>query len=574
MGAVGVSDDKAGGFRGAWRHRRWRWLLGSYAVSMTGDFLYAVALVVLLIDDTGSAGWVAAAAVLRILAYVVLSPFGGVVADRYDRRRLMMTLDIGRFVVMLAVAIVIWAGGHVAVVIVLTVMNSVLTVPYRAAAVAATPHVVAEDDLAAANAAESVIAQFAFFVGPALGALVVAATDPGFAFLVNALTFLLSAGLLVRAGALGGGRANTAAGAADEAGFEEEISEEASSMWADVVDGGREVRRSPGLLALMVLTSALLFQVGAENVLHVLIAKDVLGKGADWVGVMAAAMGVGGLLIAPFAARLGASRFAGLLVATAGVLIGAPFALLSVVHSAGPTLLLLGVQGVGGMIFEVTFITLLQRWAREDAIARVFGLNDSLTAVTEIAGAVLAPILVVAAGLDVALAFVGLVLVIGAAAVAPVLHREAMRFEQRRRGLLPIIEQLRELGIFEDASSSALERIARSLHDATFAAGTHVFAEGDAADNLYVVRSGEFVAESAAAGVLSTMRVGEWFGEIGVIRRMPRTAAVRATTDATAWVIDGQTFRGALAGPLQGQGLLHGTMSTRLARTHPDLVNN
>lgn len=345
-------------------------------------------------------------------------------------------------------------------------------------------------------------------------------------------------------------------------------------MWADVVDGGREVRRSPGLLALMVLTSALLFQVGAENVLHVLIAKDVLGKGADWVGVMAAAMGVGGLLIAPFAARLGASRFAGLLVATAGVLIGAPFALLSVVHSAGPTLLLLGVQGVGGMIFEVTFITLLQRWAREDAIARVFGLNDSLTAVTEIAGAVLAPILVVAAGLDVALAVVGLVLVIGAAAVAPVLHREAMLFEQRRRGLLPIIEQLRELGIFEDASSSALERIARSLHDATFAAGTHVFAEGDAADNLYVVRSGEFVAESAAAGVLSTMRVGEWFGEIGVIRRMPRTAAVRATTDATAWVIDGQTFRGALAGPLQGQGLLHGTMSTRLARTHPDLVNS
>ena len=81
MGAVGVSDDKAGGFRGAWRHRRWRWLLGSYAVSMTGDFLYAVALVVLLIDDTGSAGWVAAAAVLRILAYVVLSPFGGVVAS-------------------------------------------------------------------------------------------------------------------------------------------------------------------------------------------------------------------------------------------------------------------------------------------------------------------------------------------------------------------------------------------------------------------------------------------------------------------------------------------------------------
>ena len=73
---------------------------------------------------------------------------------------------------------------------------------------------------------------------------------------------------------------------------------------------------------------------------------------------------------------------------------------------------------------------------------------------------------------------------------------------------------------------------------------------------------------------INEVTAGEWFGEIGVIRRMPRTAAVRATTDATAWVIDGQTFRGALAGPLQGQGLLHGTMSTRLARTHPDLVNS
>ena len=72
----------AGTFRGAWRHRRWRWLLASYAVSMTGDFLYFVALVVVLYDATGSAGWVAVSAVARMLGYVFLSPFGGVVADR------------------------------------------------------------------------------------------------------------------------------------------------------------------------------------------------------------------------------------------------------------------------------------------------------------------------------------------------------------------------------------------------------------------------------------------------------------------------------------------------------------
>ena len=61
---------------------------------MSGDFLYSVALVVFLLERTGSAGWVAGAAIARVLAYVVLGPFGGVIADRYDRRRLMLLLDV------------------------------------------------------------------------------------------------------------------------------------------------------------------------------------------------------------------------------------------------------------------------------------------------------------------------------------------------------------------------------------------------------------------------------------------------------------------------------------------------
>ena len=63
---------KAGGFRSAWQHRRWRRFLVSTAVSGTGDFLYSVALVVYLIEETGSAGWVAAAVIARMVAYTVL----------------------------------------------------------------------------------------------------------------------------------------------------------------------------------------------------------------------------------------------------------------------------------------------------------------------------------------------------------------------------------------------------------------------------------------------------------------------------------------------------------------------
>ena len=201
-----MTTGVTGTFRGAWRHRRWRWLLASYAVSTTGDFLYFVALIVLLYDATGSAGWVAASAVARMLAYVFLSPFGGVVADRFDRLRLLVWLDVARAAVMVVLAVVAWTDGSPALAIALAVACTVGTVPYRPATVAATPTLVGEDDLAAANALESVVAQVSYFAGPALGALVVAVTDPGTAFAANAMTFLISAALVLKAGPMGGGR--------------------------------------------------------------------------------------------------------------------------------------------------------------------------------------------------------------------------------------------------------------------------------------------------------------------------------------------------------------------------------
>ena len=144
---------KPGTFRSAWRHRRWRRFLGAVAVSGTGDLLYSVALVVYLIEETDSAGWVAAALIARIATYTLLGAVGGVIADRFDRRRLMVALDVSRAVLMVAVGFVIMAGVPPAVVLVLVVVSSVLTTPYGPASVTATPLLVPEDDLAAANAA-------------------------------------------------------------------------------------------------------------------------------------------------------------------------------------------------------------------------------------------------------------------------------------------------------------------------------------------------------------------------------------------------------------------------------------
>ena len=85
-------------------------------MSGTGDLLYSVALVVYLIEETDSAGWVAAAFIARIATYTLLGAVGGVIADRFDRRRLMVALDVSRAVLMVAVGFVIMAGVPPAVV--------------------------------------------------------------------------------------------------------------------------------------------------------------------------------------------------------------------------------------------------------------------------------------------------------------------------------------------------------------------------------------------------------------------------------------------------------------------------
>ena len=189
--SVELADRASTGFRGAWRHRPWRRLLGSFAVSASGDWLYSVALYAWLLDRTGSAGWVAAAVLVTIVPAVVVGPFAGVLADRWDRRRLMVAIDLARAAVMLALAGLVAADAPPIVAIVLVGFNALLGTPYRPAIAAATPQVVDEQSLAAANATESVVGQITWFVGPALGAFVLAVSSAEWAFVVNSATFLV-----------------------------------------------------------------------------------------------------------------------------------------------------------------------------------------------------------------------------------------------------------------------------------------------------------------------------------------------------------------------------------------------
>ena len=349
------------------------------------------------------------------------------------------------------------------------------------------------------------------------------------------------------------------------------VSEVHESLWGGVVNGLAVVRTEPGLVALIAFASATMFLFGFEEVVQVLVAED-LGMGANGVGVLAAAVGVGGLLVAPFTARLGGGGAGGRFLALSGVLLGLPMMSLAVIDSVVLACIVLVAEGVGVILAEVLFITLLQRSCPERSLGTVYGLQDSVTAGTQMAGSIAAPVLVAGLGLGWSLVIGGGVAVVASLLLAPALNRLATRVDGDRRRLAPMVQRLRRLGIFGDASQAALERIARAARAQPVPAGTIVFHEGESPDDLYVVESGEVAVSTVGRGEVNRLHADDWFGEIGLLRRVPRTATVTTTVDSELLAIPGTVFIDALLVAEVLPDPLRSTMTVRLAQLHPAAV--
>jgi CRP-like cAMP-binding protein/predicted MFS family arabinose efflux permease len=577
-------------FRAAWAQRRWRRLLIAFAVSTTGDFIATIAIVIYLVERTGSASWVAAVAIARLVVMTVGGPIGGALADNYDRRRLMVTLDVIRAFVMMGLSVVAVADGPPLVMVLLSALSMAATTPFRPAAVAATPRLVDQDSLTAANAAEASVAQLAWFVGPAAGSAVVAISSTSVALVVNAMTFLVSAALLSGIGDLGGGR-HAAAGISDPAASVEadarvdvaasaETSVESEiGILAGIVAGASAIRRIPGLLALSMFLMATLFAFGIEQVVHVLVAQHRLGMGAKGVGVLAACIGAGGLIVAPFSSRLGRGTKSGALIVLTGIGMGAPLASLAIITRPTIAFGVLLIEGAATLGFEVLYITLLQRACPDELLGRVYALQDSAGAFARLLGSLAIPVLIAVASLETSLWVGGGVLVGAAVLLFPALQRLSNRLETDRLNVAPIVEHLRASGLFADAGEASLERLARASTRFASAAGECLIRQGNASDAMYLVTSGEVVVTSTdESGTLTSevdrLSSGAWFGEVGLIRSVPCTATVTTATSCELLRVDGPTFVSVLTQPDAFPDPLQRSITVGLARTHPSLLDD
>jgi MFS family permease len=404
--------------RSALRHRNFRRLLIGLAVSQAGDWLYNVALLAFVYERTQSAGWLAATTAARVLPIVVLGPLGGVIADRFDRRRTMIVSDLLRAGLMVALAVVALAGLPVVLAPVLAGLATAVAAPYPPCAAATTPRLVPDEDLPGANAARAVVGMGAVAAGPVVGALLLLLGPASTAFLVNAGTFGLSV-LAVLA---------IPAGAAFRPGRAPELR---SGVVADIVLGARALRSHPVAVRLLGADVVCSVVYGMQTVLLLLLTRH-LGFGEAGYGYVLAGLGVGGIVGTTVAGRAAASGRPRAVLIGALLVLAVPAALMAVTPWLAGLLLWAVISGSGAVLVEVLCETALQRELDEDVFARAYGIALPMTLGGIVVGSLVAAPLVALLGLTGAIIGTG-VLAAGYAGVVALPRRTVGRHRAPRR---------------------------------------------------------------------------------------------------------------------------------------------
>jgi MFS family permease len=520
--------------------------------SVTGDWAYAIALGVFAYE-AGGATAVGLVALLRFLPSAVVAPFAAVLADRYPRQRVMLAADAIRAAALAGAATVALAGGPVPVVYALAALVAVVSTAFQPAQAALIPTLARDPrELTAANVASSTIESVGSFVGPALGGLLLAVTSPGVVFAATAGAFVWSALNVARIPATPPPR--------------DDVAEEA--LHREALAGFRAIFATPSLRLVVGLYSAQTLVAGALNVLVIVAAIELLDLGRSGPGLLNSAVGIGGLIGAAVALGSVGLRGLGTAFAFGLVLWGLPLVLFGAWPSTAAALLFLGVLGIGNTLVDVSGLTLLQRTAPPDVLGRVFGVLESLVVGTLGLGAIIAPVLVSLFGVRWALVATGLLL----PALALVSWARLRSIDERAVVPERELELLRSLPLFAPLAPATLEHLARSLVRVPAPVGTEITRQGEVGDRFYLVDEGEM--EVASDGeVLATLGPGDYFGEIALLRDVPRTATVSARTDASLLALERDEFVSAVSGHPASREAADAVVAARLGHLRPGLAS-
>jgi MFS family permease len=518
----------------------------AWSGSIIGQWGYEVALAVFAYRAGGAAA-VGLVALVRLLPAAVVAPFAALLGDRFRRKRIMIAADLARASAMAGAAAAVFGGAPAATVYALAVVTAVTGTAFQPAQSALLPSLArSAEELTAANATSTTLESVAFFIGPALGGLLLVVTSIGAVFTMTAALFVWSALVLGRIGADSRGGPGA----------------EADSILREALAGFRAIAVERRLRILVGLYGAQTLAAGILRVLLVVTALRILELGPSGVGFLNSAVGVGalaGMLVV--LTLIGTSRLA--TVFRLGILLwGVPLALLGIWPSVAAALILFGVLGVGNTLVDVTGLTLLQRAAPDDVRARVFGVLESIFLGTIGIGAILAPLLTAALSARGALIAAGG----GLSLLVLVFWRPLNAIDAAAAVPESELALLRGIAIFAPLPPVTLEELASRLSRVRVPAGEVVFHRGDPGDRFYVIGEGE-VAVALDGRSPATLGRGAYFGEIALLRDVPRTATVTARTEVELYALERDVFIAAVTGHSPSAEAADAVIASRLGST-------
>lgn len=545
----------------------------AFFASTIGDWAYATALTVWAYTDGGAAA-VGVFTAVRFIAMAAAGPLGSVIADKVPRRAFMITIDLVRAVLVSLAAVIVVLDGPSSVVYVLGVVVSIVGAPFRSAQAGLIPQLVDRpDELTASNAVASNLENIAQFVGPALGALLIAAFDVTTAFWVNVATYLWSMAMVAavrpRARTLPPAAAASAAapdspdeGAAEEGAPEDEAEpagiRRVRGFFGELAAGFTFVGRDRDLRTVALLAAAQGFVWGTLTVFTVVMAVDMLKTGPEGLGVLNAVMGaattLGGIVVL---SRVGKGRL-GQDMAVGVLGWSLPMIALALFPSPVTVFGALAVIGLADPWVNLGLETIPQRLAPDAVISRVYGAVESALIGAMSLGAAVAPLLIHGIGFREAMGAVG----VAVAGYTVWTLRTMRRLDARLTEPLHL-DLLRSIGIFAPLASPTLEALARRMETVIVPAGSPVVSEGEVSDRFYVIASGS-VEVTTSGLVLRRESTGDFFGEIGLIEDVPRTATVTALETTELLALDRDDFLEAVSGVGEARRAAEEVVSRRL----------
>lgn len=530
-------------------------LFAGQVVSSFGDWLYITALVVLAYNLTHSATLVALLTFVRLLPYALFLPFSGILADHFNPRALMIGADLGRCACMLALLIVT-SRATLTFAFPLVFIATCLFSLFRPAFNATLPAVVGDDaKLVQANTIRSQVDGLAFVVGPSLTGILILLGQTRAAFAINAATYLVSAAtlLLVRVPR------------------RPQEARPAEGGWlAEMLAGYRFLfRENEGVLA------AATFSVAAQCVLGgaiwtliVVLAVQTFHLGSQGAGFLNTAYGAGGL-IGGFLVGLVVSklRVAPGFIAAAGV--SAVCATLFGLSPAGfPPFVLLALIGLLDVFVEVFGTTIIQTATPRELLGRVFGAFESAYILAMLAGTLIAGPLIAAFGPRAVAVGMGLLGIVVLLVVLPRLRR--------LESALGVRIFLRQVPVLTTLSRAVVDDLALRVQLERVPAGTLIVHQGEAGDKLYIVKQGD--VEVIARGDdghdvrVATLSPMDYFGEIALLRDVPRTATVQSRGSVELYSLSRADFQKLLARSDELRSAVAGTSDTRFQETQARLL--